>query len=465
MTPENFTESISHKQIDATLNIAIDTSNLDDSPIDKRSQASVDSCVLSQPKPIQNPDFPHPPKNIGGVVLATTDNLRYMLSMYGIKVQHNLVKKKTTIRVPHLDPTTPNAHAVAYALIQDLAILNKFPTTNLPSQLEAIGFLSAFNPVEDWIRSKPWDGLDRIQAIVNTLRTKPGYLPQLKHALIYKWLLSCVAAAASKNGFHTRGVLTLQGPQGCGKTSWIKALVNDVNMQADWIKTDHQLDPTNKDSVITAVSHFIVELGELDSTFSKDVGRLKGFITGSVDKVRRPYGHVDAEYPRQTVFAATVNEHNFLLDPTGNNRWWTLPVTEIDFSHQIDMQQLFAQLLMDFEAGKNWWLTPEENDLLNDYNNDHMTASPMEERLDDLLDFSEREPSKLKALKASQVLELLGNKNPTNKQAKECGGILRSKLGEPKNIKGYSRWYVCIKSHRHEVAPQKGAFANDDDRF
>jgi putative DNA primase/helicase len=71
--------------------------------------------------------------------------------------------------------------------------------------------------------------------------------------------------------------------------------------------------------VMSAVSHWVVELGELDSTFKKsDVSVLKAFITRRQDKLRRPYARRDSVFPRRTVFAGTVNDYQFLHDNTGN---------------------------------------------------------------------------------------------------------------------------------------------------
>lgn len=81
---------------------------------------------------------------------------------------------------------------------------------------------------------------------------------------------SAVAAALKPTGFKARGVLTLQGSQSIGKTSWISALMPDQVLREICIKLDHHLDASNKDSLITAVSHWIVEIGELDSSFKKD---------------------------------------------------------------------------------------------------------------------------------------------------------------------------------------------------
>ena len=142
-----------------------------------------------------------------------------------------------------------------------------------------------------------------------------------------------LAAALKPRGFRGRGVLTFQGPQGIGKTSWVASLVPDPVLRDMVIKLDHHLDPNNKDSILGAISHWIVEIGELDSSFKKDVARLKGVLTSDSDKVRRPYARTESEYPRRTVFFATVNDNNFLVDSTGNTRWWTIPLASIKYQH------------------------------------------------------------------------------------------------------------------------------------
>ncbi len=195
---------------------------------------------------------------------------------------------------------------------------------------------------------------------------------------------------------------------------------------------------------MTAVAHWIVEIGELDSSFKKDVARLKGFITGDTDKVRRPYARADSEYQHRTVFCATVNEDNFLVDSTGNSRWWTLPVIRIDYQHEIDMQQVFAQLAIDLGKGAQWWLTSEEEALLEANNKDHMAVSSIEERLLSIMDLELPKEDREKCT-ATEALQKIGISNPTNSQARECGGILRQHFGSPKKIQGIMKWRLPIK--------------------
>lgn len=96
-------------------------------------------------------------------------------------------------------------------------------------------------------------------------------------------------------------MLTIQGPQSIGKTAWIGALVNDPVLKEALLKLNHHLDASNKDSIITATCHWIVEIGELDSSLRTDMARLKGFLTAERDKVRRPYARSDSDYSQDCV--------------------------------------------------------------------------------------------------------------------------------------------------------------------
>ena len=399
------------------------------------------------PKPLEAMSFPHQPKGHGHMVPATLSNMEYMLLQYGVTVRYNVTKKKAEILLPDLSFTSDNAHNVVLTYLISLAAMNNMATGLVPVYVEALADRNPFSPVAEWIKGQPWDGTDRLDAIVATITAQEGFPPGLKCTLIYRWLLSCVAAVLVPRGFKARGVLTLQGPQGCGKTSWVMSLVPDAVLSESVIKVDHHLDGNNKDSILTAVSHWIVEIGELDSSFKKDIARLKGFLTSDQDKLRRPYARGDSEYARRTVFSATVNERNFLVDMTGNSRWWTIPVVKINFKHGIDMQQVFAQLALDFDRGETWWLTPEEEKTLELRNKDHQTVSALHERLLDVVDLEKAKVSNLPAMTPTEVLRAIGIDRPTNAQCKECGGILRELFGDSKRINGRDKWRIPLRNH------------------
>ena len=194
----------------------------------------------------------------------------------------------------------------------------------------------------------------------------------------------------------------------------------------------------------TAIKHWLVEMGELDSSFRKDIARLKGYLTSDKDKVRRPYARTNSEYQRRTVFCASVNEETFLVDPTGNSRFWTLPVIEINYQHDIDMQQVFAQLAIDLNQEIQWWLTPEEDAELEVQNDAHRAVNPYEEMILPALDF-DMSKELWRNVSATEVLQAVGIERPTVPQCRECGRVLRDRYGAPKKCHGIMKWKVPLK--------------------
>lgn len=405
---------------------------------------------------IENIKYPDQPNHGSNQPPLTLANLAFLLSYYGVTVRYNVFKKKLMITMPNHIGTTENMDDVMMTHIINLVILNNLPTGQVPAFIAALADRNIFNPVADWITSKPWDGKDRLPDMCDTLVEHNDYQPALKNTLVIKWLLSATAAALLPHGFQTRGVPVLQGPQGIGKTSWVRSLIPDRQLRDMVLKVDHHMDGSNKDSVIGGITNWIVEIGELDSSFKKDIARLKGFLTRDSDKLRLPYGRTVSEYQRRTVFIATVNQPDFLVDNTGNSRWWTIPVTKINYNHGIDMQQVFAQLADDLKRGLQWWLTPEEEAMLNKHNLEHRSISVIRERFLEEIDLNLIGKDGNPAMTASQVLGELGYKSPTNTQCKECAAILRELLGDPKKIRGNQTYRIPLKRG-------SGSFTSIDD--
>ena len=221
-----------------------------------------------------------------GRPLNTIPNLAHLLNHYGFTVRYDVIRKDLVIRYPGQSGTVDNQRQAAPNTVLSLCGLNSMPKTEAPAYLLSIGDQAPINPVMDWITSKPWDGRSRLADLADTLTTAPDYSRELLALLLRRWLVSAVAAAAMPSGFRSKGVLTLQGPQSIGKTAWFMSLVPEE--QRDLLKVDAIIDTRDKDTITSAVSHWLVELGELDGTFRKsDIARLKGFISADFDQFRR----------------------------------------------------------------------------------------------------------------------------------------------------------------------------------
>jgi putative DNA primase/helicase len=82
------------------------------------------------------------------------------------------------------------------------------------------------------------------------------------------------------------------------------------------------------------------------------------------------------------VFAASVNDRNFLIDDTGNTRWWVVECLDVDYRHGLDIQQIWAEVYECFFARDEiWWLTRDEEKLLEEQNKEYRVVSAVEDLL------------------------------------------------------------------------------------
>lgn len=377
--------------------------------------------------------FPHLTDK--GQPMNTVENLEYLADQYGITARYNQVRKQVEVNVPGRSYTADNRANAALAELTSICARNRMPQSMLADYTKLIADRNAYNPVCDWINSRPWDRVQRVQQLLDTVKVDGD--ATLKNKLIYRWLMSAVAALFKPFGFTSHGVLVFTGEQGQGKTSWVKRLApNEMGV----VLEGATLDPNNKDTVVNAVSHWLVELGELDATFRKsDIARLKSFVTQAVDKLRRPYDRIESEYQRRTVFFASVNEGRYLVDDTGNRRWWTVPVSAIDFRHGLDMQQVWAELLTHFERGEQWWLTDDEQKALNALNSDHEAVDPVEEMIAAHFDWQAIAGIGYRDRTASEVLQLIGYDKPNKAQATHASKVLKKLTGKDPRKSGSRR--------------------------
>ncbi|HFI6701182.1 VapE domain-containing protein [Escherichia coli] len=381
--------------------------------------------------------------NIGsnGQPLNTRPNVERLLDNYSISAKYNEISKDVEVLVPGVSGGSDARDNCAVSEILSLAALNRLPMSNIEGHIKTIAVRNTYNPVRDFINQREWDGRSRFADLLNTISTPGDYSRDLLAMLVRRWLLSAVAAAYLEAGFWSKGVLVFQGEQSLGKTAWFKALLPPDNRNL--VKVGATIDPGNKDSVASAISHWLVELGELDATFRKaDIAKLKAFISQDRDDLRRPYDRLESKYQRRTVFFASVNPKHFLADDTGNVRWWTIPVTAVNYEHGIDTQQLWAEVLSWFEAGERWWLDRDEEAMLEVVNEQHGQTDPIEEMILARFDWNSDRLAAYIEMTATDVLLSIGQDRPTKSQATQCGNILRKLTGRDARRTSKGRFYL-----------------------
>lgn len=323
---------------------------------------------------IKFPEFIDVEQSEGGKLrpVGTMSNAKILLDFLGITYKYDCILKTADLDVKGIDKNTDDAFNSQVAKIKSEFIKYSLPVSVVDNYLSAIIDQSSYNPLQEMLRSNEWDGVDRISLLVDTLKSNDEQF--YKKFIITMWLIQCVAAwdyikecPNSDALARFESVLVLVGEQGVTKTKWFENLLPKPLRK--YINTGVHLDTHNKDSVKLAITAGITELGELDSTFSKDIASLKAFMSKPVDKMRLPYARAEVEYKRRTSFGASVNDTGFLIDPTGNRRFLPIEINDIDedLLKSIDKSQLFAQAFSLYKNGEKWWIDKKIDTEVYDY--------------------------------------------------------------------------------------------------
>ena len=356
-----------------------------------------------------------------GKPLATIENLAEICQRLNVVVRYDVIRKDDEILVPGVAFSVDNRANASLAWLTSQCAKFNYPTGSIGDFVTFLADQNLYNPAAQYVNSRPWDGVSRVQDFYDTITAK-GDSQHLKEVLMKRWMISAIAAAFRPEGVSAHGVLVLQGDQYLGKTKWFKTLVPESTRLAQdgWI-----LRPDDKDSVKQACSFWLVELGELDATFRKsDIAALKSFLTRDRDVLRRAYAKRESEFARRTVFFASVNPREFLHDITGNRRYWTIECEHIDHSHNLDMQQVWAEFHHMWRQGESWFLQPDEMAELNAHNTEFEVRDPIEDRLMSKLDWQAPVAS-WRWMTVLDVLIEVGVDRPERNQLNTAGHIIR----------------------------------------
>jgi len=375
-------------------------------------------------------------KNGEKKVLATRENLQCLMDHYKVEVCYDVIKKRASVSgVESLQGEEENS---AIAHLKSKSALHGLSKSVVDEQLAAIMNDNAVNPVVFW--------LNNIQRIGdnNPLHELVQKLPisnkRWAEVALYRWFIQCVAAVdkaqhtTNKNALPKyESVLTFFGGQGLLKTAFIRSLLPQE--LKSYLKDGILLDLNSRESKVEALSGWMTELGELDSTFKKsDISALKAFLSRQEDEIRKPYAKASSIMPRQTSFFASVNEEKFLRDGTGNRRYFPIVVNnELMLPADFNSTDFWAFIWSEYKKGEQWWLTKDEEILQNNALKNHEDTH-LEDLIQDAYDFDK--PVQPNGRAGQDVLATL-NLPPTRANQTKLGQAIK-KL----NIKQKGRLYL-----------------------
>ncbi|MCR4921562.1 MAG: virulence-associated E family protein, partial [Bacteroidaceae bacterium] len=271
----------------------------------------------------------------------------------------------------------------------------------------------AFNPVAEFLEGLPaWDGRNHVAELFGRL---PGV--STEHlAFLSVWLRSTVAHWLQMDTLHgNECVPTLIGPQGCGKTTFLRRLLPQ-HLREYYL--DH-LNLSNKfDKEMALTNNLIVNLDELDAIRPSQHAALKQTLSKSKVNGRPIYGCAQEDRPRFASFVATTNNPHPLTDATGSRRYICIRIPQGQYINNvgdIDYSQLYAQVLYEVrELKAPYWFGNDEVARIQELNIEFATKKDIA----DMITTCFRRPKEgdmPKTMNGQQMLEVIRGAYPSLK--------------------------------------------------
>ncbi|NBQ51429.1 MAG: hypothetical protein EBU35_12500, partial [Marivivens sp.] len=194
--------------------------------------------------------------------------------------------------------------------------------------------------------------------------------------MLKRTLIGAVARAFNPGCKHDTACV-LMGDQGAYKSSFWQCLGGQFF-------SDALGDISTKDDIMVLHRSWIMEWAELDHiTNRKHAGQVKAFLSQGVDLLRVPYGKAVESFPRRGIIVGTTNKTaGFLVDETGNRRFWVIPTTKTQ-TNQINTAALLLERDAIWSAAVNAYQNNESNrlpqtfeNMVNEENTNYVIDSP-----------------------------------------------------------------------------------------
>ena len=317
-------------------------------------------------------------------------------------------------------------------------------------------YCEMFDPFEVYFEnlSNNEDETDYITMLADTVTTTKQ---DLWRTCFKKWFVAMVACVLDEKQVN-QTVIVFSGKQGLGKTTWMEKLMPKQLKEYIFSGT---INPNNKDTLIHLAECMLINLDELENLNRSEIGSLKEIITKTHIRMRKAYGHNNENMPRRASFAGSVNTSQFLNDTTGSRRFLCFEVEHIEYTHNIDINKVYAQALSLFANGFRHWFNQEEIKEINQNNEQYQLRSPEEELLLTWFAPAEKEKAQyfFNTTQIAQILSTRANININEATVRKLGMALK-KHGFKKIVKNKVYVYPIILHEYEEVNKDTKQFEN-----
>lgn len=295
-------------------------------------------------------------------------------------------------------------------------------------------YLKESDPIKDYLLQLDVSSAGEMRKFTDCFKVASWYGPkELEYIHTYwkKWLVGSVANALNDDNCYNHLCIVLVGEQGLKKGFLIEELL--PSHMKEYIKTDGNFDPRNKDSVVAIAQYFILHLDDMLKRVNlRDYNEIKNAITRPDIKVRKSYGKLEEVMPHRASFIATVNDKEFITDLTGARRFMPFELDSIDWEafKNVDMDKVWSEALNLYQDKYEYWVTRDEENSLSSYKQQFMVEFTEEGLLTEyFMPWNEHEHglAEREMMTTTMILEKLHEfSSVTNLSDKKLGSMLKN---------------------------------------
>jgi hypothetical protein len=274
-------------------------------------------------------------------------NIRLALTKMGVRVRHDRFADRATLSgLEGFGPQLSDAAMTRLRLRVDEEHKLKAPKEFFCDVVEDAARRDDFHPVVDYLDTLNWDGTPRLDGWLSTY-LQASDTQYTRH--VGTIMLVAAVRRVRQPGCKFDEMVVLESDQGKAKSSALAVLA----VHEDWFSDDLPLNAEAKLVIERTQGRWIIEAGELKGMSPKGVEHLKGFLSRRRDSSRMAYGRITHDAPRHFIVVGTTNDDKYLVDNTGNRRFWPVRVGDIDLEALArDRDQLWAEAATREAAGE-----------------------------------------------------------------------------------------------------------------
>jgi hypothetical protein len=301
----------------------------DHGPTDEATENSQE-----QPSEVGMPDWPEIGKG-NSPRGRSQPNILVFLQWRGIKLAHNAFTMRELATVDGKEREVDDDLLRSLWLEADRLGLSA-PEKFFVSVVLDLAHKHSFHPVRQYLEGVFWDGKPRLDRWLVTYAGAAD--TPLVRAFGSKHLLAAVLRVLQPGAKHD-AMLVLEGPQGIGKSSLIRALAGD-----DWFSDALTVGEESRKVIELTSGVWLGEIAELKGLGNREAEQVKAMLSRQSDRARLAYGRMMTDRQRQFVLFGSVNDSQYLRDLTGNRRFWPVRCGKIDEAAlRRDRDQIWAE--------------------------------------------------------------------------------------------------------------------------